>query len=176
MSAPDPHPFDPQPTLVGTLLTMRPMVPADHDALFAVASDPLIWEQHPARTRYEPEVFRVFFDEGIATGGALVAIEAATGDIIGSSRFFGYDAERREVEVGWSFLARRFWGGRYNGEMKALMCGHAFQWCDRVLFLIGPNNWRSRRAVERIGAVFVEIANDPPRGERAVYALSNPTH
>ncbi len=73
--------------------------------------------------------------------------------MVGSSRFHGYDPVRREVEIGWTFLARSHWGGAYNGEMKRLMLDHAFRFVDTVLFLVGPENHRSRRAVEKIGGV-----------------------
>ena len=142
-----------QPTLRGDLLALRPLRAVDHDALYRVASDPLIWEQHPAKERSEPDGFRRFFDESLATGGALLATDAQTGEVIGSSRYFGYDAEKREVEIGWTFLARSRWGGIYNGEMKRLMLDHAFQFVDSVLFLVGPKNFRSQRAVEKIGGV-----------------------
>jgi len=145
--------FDLQPVLEGQLLTLRPLRADDFDALFAVGSDPLIWEQHPARDRYKPAVFRAFFDESLASGGALVARDREAGRVIGSSRFYGYDEARSEIEIGWSFLARSYWGGRYNGEMKRLMLRHAFQFVERVVFLIGPNNFRSQHAIERIGGV-----------------------
>ena len=145
-------PFDLQPTLHGSLIELRPLRPDDWDALYAVASDPLVWEQHPASDRYKEEVFRSFFADAIASGGALIAIERATGNVIGSSRYFGYDAETSEIEIGWTFLARRYWGGKYNGEMKQLMLEHAFRFVRRVVFLIGPNNVRSQLAVQKIGA------------------------
>jgi RimJ/RimL family protein N-acetyltransferase len=145
--------FDRQPDLTGPLVHLRPLRPDDFDALFSVASDPAIWEQHPDRYRYEESRFRAFFSDAIASGGALIASDRATAQIIGSSRFHGYDEARREVEIGWSFLARSHWGGRYNGEMKRLMLQHAFRFVDRVIFLVGIQNIRSQRAVERIGAV-----------------------
>ena len=145
-------PFDLQPTLHGSLIELRPLRPDDWDALYAEASDPLVWEQHPASDRYKEEVFRSFFADAIASGGALIAIERATGDVIGSSRYFGLNAEASEIEIGWTFLARRFWGGKYNGEMKQLMLAHAFRFVRRVVFLIGPNNVRSQLAVQKIGA------------------------
>ncbi|MCC6546864.1 GNAT family N-acetyltransferase [Candidatus Sumerlaeota bacterium] len=141
-----------QPFLRGEAIELRPLHVNDWDALYAVACDPLIWEQHPARDRYKEEVFRQFFDDGLECGGALAAVDRATGRIIGSSRYFGYDAEQKEVEIGWTFLARSHWGGPYNREMKRLMLDHAFQFVDRVVFLIGENNMRSRRAIEKIGA------------------------
>jgi RimJ/RimL family protein N-acetyltransferase len=147
--------FELQPTLMGALVHLRPLRDEDFPALFAVASDPLIWEQHPDSDRYQEPVFREFFREAMGSGGALLAIDARTGAVIGSSRYHGYRAEPSEVEIGWTFLARSHWGGRYNGEMKQLMLEHAFRFVKRVVFLIGPENIRSQRAVEKIGAVQV---------------------
>ncbi|HBL46639.1 MAG TPA: N-acetyltransferase, partial [Planctomycetaceae bacterium] len=121
-------------------------------ALYAVASDPLLWEQHPVRTRYQEPVFQKLFQKSLESGGALVAIDNSTETIIGSSRFNGYDPDASEIEIGWSFLARSHWGGRYNREMKHLMLQHAFRFVDSVIFLIGPGNIRSQRAMEKIGA------------------------
>src|SRR5438105_4938675 len=146
-------PFDLQPELKGRLLELRPLRPEDFDSLFAVARDPLIWEQHPASDRYEETVFRDFFREALECGGALVALDAKDGSVIGSSRFFGYDEAKSEIEIGWTFLSRSHWGGSYNREMKQLMLRHAFKFVDRVILLVGPRNWRSRRAVEKIGGI-----------------------
>jgi RimJ/RimL family protein N-acetyltransferase len=146
-------PFDLQPVLKGNLLELRPLRPEDFEALYAVASDPLIWEQHPARDRYQEEVFRAFFDDALKSGGALIAIDLKDGRVIGSSRFHGYDPQKSEIEIGWTFLSRSHWGGRYNQEMKKLMLRHAFQFVRSVIFVIGPQNFRSQKAVEKIGAV-----------------------
>jgi RimJ/RimL family protein N-acetyltransferase len=164
--------FDRQPFLVGELLELRPLRADDFDALFEVASDPLLWEQHPERNRYEVATFRTFFQEALASGGALVAVDRANGKIIGSSRFHGYDAKRGILEIGWTFLARAYWGGLYNGEMKQLMLEHAFKWVKRVVFLIGPDNRRSRRAVEKIGGVQVGMLTDPEGRELIVYEIT----
>src|SRR6476620_1300241 len=104
-------PFDLQPTLKGNLLELRPLRPEDFDDLYAVASDPLIWEQHPSSDRYKEEVFREFFRGAVESGGALVAVDCASGGVIGSSRFHGYREAESEVEIGWTFLARSYWGG-----------------------------------------------------------------
>lgn len=146
--------FDFQPTLTGERVAVRPLVPADWDDLFAVASDPLIWEQHPANDRYKETVFRQFFRESLDSGGALVVIDKKSQQIIGSSRYWAYYPERSEIEIGWTFLARAYWGGTYNRDLKKLMLDHAFRFVDRVVFLVGKSNWRSRKAVEKIGGVF----------------------
>jgi RimJ/RimL family protein N-acetyltransferase len=164
--------LDFQPTLKGTLLELRPLRADDWDDLFAVASDPLIWEQHPASDRYKEPVFRKFFSDALESGGALIALNRADGRPIGSSRYHGYDPETSEVEIGWSFLARAYWGGRYNGEMKRLMLQHAFRFVDNVVFLIGEENHRSRRAVEKIGAVLIGTRTGSDGQEKVVYRIT----
>jgi RimJ/RimL family protein N-acetyltransferase len=153
-------PLDLQPTLKGKVVTLRPLSADDFDALYAVAADPLIWEQHPARDRYQKGPFRALFRESLASGGALLVLDAHDGRAIGSSRFCGYDRERSEVEIGWTFLARSHWGGVYNGEMKRLMLDHAFRFVERVVFLVGPENIRSQRAIEKVGGVRVGSRSD----------------
>jgi len=155
-----PKVFDRQPHLVGELIEVRPLRADDWDELFAVASDPLIWEHHPARDRYREDVFRDFFREALEMGSAFVVIERKTGQIIGSSRYYlfdqqGFDPEESSVEIGWTFLGRAFWGGEYNRELKRLMLEHAFKFVERVVFVIGVTNFRSQKAVEKIGGVRV---------------------
>jgi RimJ/RimL family protein N-acetyltransferase len=152
--------FDLQPRLIGKLIEVKPLTPDDWEELFAVASDPLIWEQHPARDRYREEVFREFFREALETGSAFVVIDRKTGEIIGSSRYHlfdqgGFDTRESSVEIGWTFLARAYWGGEYNGELKRLMLDHAFRFVERVVFVIGVTNFRSQKALEKIGGVRV---------------------
>jgi RimJ/RimL family protein N-acetyltransferase len=145
--------FDLQPHLKGELIELRPISPNDWDDLFAVASDPLIWEQHPESDRYKEEVFKTFFEGALKSGGAFVVIDTKTQQIVGSTRFHGYDPEKSEIEIGWTFLARKYWGGRYNAEMKQLMLAHAFRFVENVAFFVGENNIRSQRATEKIGAI-----------------------
>ena len=144
--------FELQPTLHGRLIDLRPLRPNDFEALYMAASDPLIWEHHPEHDRYKRDVFKKFFDGAMKSGGALAVIDKKTGRIIGSSRFCNLNPTRREAEVGWTFLEREYWGGAYNGELKELMLEHAFQFVDRVLFVVGKENARSQQALRKIGA------------------------
>ena len=148
--------FDLQPHLFGDLLELRPLRPKDWDSLFKVASDPLIWEQHPAHDRYKEKVFKEFFREALESGGAFVVINRMTHEIIGSSRYFGFDPGKSEIEIGWTFLDRSYWGGKYNAELKRLMLDHAFRFVERVIFLIGETNFRSQKAIEKLGGVLTE--------------------
>lgn len=166
--------FELQPRLKGELVELRPLEAGDFEVLYAVAADPLIWEQHPASDRYKPEVFREFFREAMESGGALVAMDAKTGKVIGSSRYNGYSEEKSEIEIGWTFLARSHWGGAYNGEMKRLMLEHAFRFVERVILAIGVTNFRSQKAVEKIGAVRVGSRPDAAGRESFVYSVTRP--
>ena len=144
---------DRQPTLHGARVTLRPSSADDWDALYAVASDPLVWEVHPAHDRWQEGVFRAYFDGGIASGGALTIIDRATGAVIGSSRFDNWDAAADEIEIGWTYIARAYWGGAYNHEIKTLMLDHILPQVGTAVFTIGQDNVRSRRAMEKIGGV-----------------------
>jgi RimJ/RimL family protein N-acetyltransferase len=130
--------FDLQPVLEGELVGLRPLRPDDFHGLYEVASDPLIWEQHPNKDRYKEAVFEGFFREALESGGALIATDSKNGRVIGSSRFHGYDIERSEIEIGWTFLARSYWGGMYNREMKRLMLRHAFRFVNSVIISRWP--------------------------------------
>ncbi|MEV5967172.1 GNAT family N-acetyltransferase [Kribbella sp. NPDC051952] len=166
-------PFDLQPTLCGDLVGARPLRRTDFDSLYEVASDPLIWAQHPVKNRYQRDVFTRFFDESMASGGALVVTSAA-GAMIGSSRFHGYDEGRSEIEIGWTFLARASWGGPANGELKSLMIDHAFRFVDRVVFLAAFDNRRSERALEKIGAMRAGTRPDAAGNESTLFELRRP--
>ena len=155
--------FDLQPTLTGSLIEIRPLALEDFDALFAAASDPLIWEQHPENDRYTREVFQTFFDGAIESRGAFAIVERKSGRIIGSSRYCNLNPVKGEVEVGWTFLETAFWGGSYNRELKTLMLDHAFRFVDRVLFVVGEKNLRSQKALAKIGARFLKKVELPAR-------------
>ena len=153
--------FDLQPTLESDLALLRPLTMSDFEALFSVASDPLLWEQHPNSDRYQGPVFREFFDTAMASGGAFVIIDRADGKIIGSSRFYDLDEELGFVHIGYTFLARSHWGTTFNRSVKNLMIEHAFKTMNAVRFQIGAQNIRSQTAIERLGATRVGIADLP---------------
>ena len=145
-----------QPTLMDDRVLLRPLAIADWEGMYAVASDPAIWTLHPAHDRWQEPVFRAYFEEGLASGGALTILDRATGAIIGSSRYDGRVAGPGEVEIGWTFLARAYWGGDWNRAIKRLMLEHAFTRYDTALFLVGEANLRSRRAMEKIGGTLLD--------------------
>lgn len=144
-----------QPNLFGSQVRLRPLQEDDFEALFAAASDPLIWELHPDFQRYTRERFEVYFRTGIESKGALAVIDLKSGQIIGSSRTTDYSPENSSVEIGFTFLTRNYWGGTYNQELKTLMLHAAFQHAETAYFVVGKNNLRSRRAMQKIGGVDV---------------------
>ncbi|HEX4023975.1 MAG TPA: GNAT family N-acetyltransferase [Steroidobacteraceae bacterium] len=144
---------DLQPTLTGDTILIRPLRADDWTDLFRAAADPLIWELHPARERHREPAFRGYFDGAMASKGAFAFIERATGEIVGSSRYYQYNPARSEIEIGWTFLVRKCWGGNTNREIKTLMLDHAFTFVDTVVFWVGQENWRSQRAMEKIGGI-----------------------
>lgn len=147
--------MDLQPTLENELLTIRPMENGDLEALYEVAKDLKIWEQHPCKRYLKPE-FEKFFVESIKSNGALVIIDKLTDEIIGSSRFKVFDGFSNQVEIGWTFLSRKYWGGKYNKSGKNLMIDHAFKYVDYIIFYVDKNNIRSQKAVEKINGRKIE--------------------
>lgn len=163
--------FDPQPTLTGPTLTLSPATPGDWSELFAVAADALVWEVHPSSDRWQEQVFRTFFADGLASGGMLIVRQADSGDVIGTSRYSTEFAADGEVEIGWTFLSRAHWGGATNRELKHLMLTHAFGRMGTVIFCIGKDNLRSRRAVEKIGGRLLDRPAHDSRPAHVTYAI-----
>ena len=157
--------FDLQPELRGERLHLRPLQATDREPLWEVARDPLGWALHPDKTRCEPAGFARFFDSALESRSALVVVDTASGRIIGSSRFYEWDPVTREVAIGYTFISRHFWSGYANRDMKALMIAHAARWAQRIWFHVGKYNLRSRRAMEKLGAVAAFEGLRPQNGE-----------
>jgi RimJ/RimL family protein N-acetyltransferase len=147
--------FELQPHLSNDLIRLEPLGPGDFEVLYAVASDPLIWEQHPSKDRYKRDVFENFFKGAMDSGGAFRIHDAVTGELIGSSRYYEYDADQRKISIGYTFLARSHWASGHNRALKTLMLDHAFRFVDRVVFQVGVDNWRSRKAMEKLGGTYI---------------------
>jgi N-acetyltransferase len=164
--------IDRQPILKGELVVLRPLQDEDFPALYEIASDPLLWEQHPSKDRTEEAAFRRVFDQTLASGGALAVVDRGDSRVIGTSRFDRYDPAQSQIEIGWTILARSHWGGVYNGEMKRLMIRHASKFVESVVFRVHSLNFRSQRAVEKLGATRVGSEVDAEgRGENFIFRL-----
>ncbi|BBC71993.1 acetyltransferase [Altererythrobacter sp. B11] len=158
-----------QPFLEGERLWLRPLEERDWEPLYEVASDRELWAMHPEPNRWQEPVFRAFFEDALAQGGALAVVDKASGGVIGSSRFQGYDPRGEgEVEIGWSFLARHYWGLGYNAEFKKLMLAYALRHVGRVIFRVGAGNVISRRAMANIGGRLTGETYWADRGGRQI--------
>ena len=145
-------PFSLQPTLQNGLIIARPLLAEDFDRLYAAASDPLIWEQHPNQNRWQLSEFTNYFKGAMQSGGALMVTDAQTGEVVGSSRYYDWIADTKTLSIGYTFIVRKYWGGGYNYSLKGLMLDYIFQYVDNILFFIGANNLRSQVSIERFGA------------------------
>jgi RimJ/RimL family protein N-acetyltransferase len=145
--------MDRQPTLENDQIRIQPLKAEDFESLYEVAKDPLIWEQHNKWDRYQRPVFTIFFQEAMESGGGLMILDQLNGQVIGSSRYQLVPTSDQAIEIGWTFLSRSHWGGAFNSALKQLMIDHAFNYIDEVLFYVANENFRSQRAVEKLGAV-----------------------
>jgi len=145
-----------QPTLNGSLVTLRPVEEADWAGLFKAASNPKTWAGHVKRDRYKEDIFRGYFDGAISSGSAFTIVENDTGKIIGTGRYHDYKADISEIEIGWTFIDCDYWGGKYNADVKRLMLAHAFNFLDVVVFWVAKENLRSQSAMQKIGGTLRE--------------------
>ena len=144
--------IDLQPTLSNENISLRPLLESDFEALFSVASDPLIWEQHPQKNRYQQPIFEAFFKQALASKGAFLVLDNQAHKAIGSTRFYNYDEANNTIFIGYTFLDRTYWGNGTNAIMKALLLEHIFQFVQMVKFHAGAENYRSQKAIMKLGA------------------------
>ena len=159
--------FSRQPVLENDKVRIRPLLESDFESLFALASDPLVWAQHPVPDRYKQDVFENYFRGGIESKGAVLVMDAATDQVIGSSRFYDFNPEDNSILIGYTFFGREFWGGHFNPSLKKLMLDYVFQFVDKVCFHIGAVNIRSQTAISRLGARKVAEADIAYHGEKS---------
>lgn len=155
--------------LENEILKIVPLNESDFENLLELASDPLIWEQHPAKDRYKREVFRLFFDGAISGNTAFKIIDKSTSKSIGSTRYYDYDPEKKSIAIGYTFLVRQYWGGPYNKSAKRLLLEYAFRFVDKVFFHIGGSNIRSQMAIAKLGAVKVREFESEINGKPVEY-------
>ncbi len=149
--------FNLQPThLKNELIKIVPLQENDFDKLYAIASDELLWEQHPNKDRYKKEVFQVFFKGAMESKGAFIVYDITTNLAIGSSRYYEYNEENKSIAIGYTFVARSHWGLGFNKALKTAMLNYAFTTLDTVVFHVGASNFRSQKAVEKLGAVKIK--------------------
>lgn len=150
------------------LIRIEPLQPSHFNELYEVASDPLIWEQHPNPNRYQKEVFESFFKGALASGGAFIVRDVDSGKTLGSTRFYDLKPLDNEIKIGYTFFSRDCWGKGINKQVKTLMLNYAFIYIEKVIFHIGVQNIRSQIAIEKLGAKkvgeeMIAYYNEPDR-------------
>ncbi|WP_300596623.1 GNAT family N-acetyltransferase [Niabella sp.] len=152
-ASPSTPPFSIQPVLENAYVKLIPLKETDFERLFAVASDPAIWQMHPNKDRYQRKVFETFFEGALQSGGAFLCEAPPNGGLAGSTRFYNYDPQENSIFIGYTFYATKFWGTGLNTQVKQLMLEYIFQFVNTVYFHIGAENYRSQKAIEKLGAV-----------------------
>ena len=144
-----------RPMLEGETISLRPLRVNDFDELYDCASDIKIWEGHPSPDRYKLSEFRPYFKASTDSQACVVIIDKSVNKIIGLSRYYKIDTAPKDISIGFTFLARDYWGGTTNRELKTLMVDYALQYFPAVWFHVGLDNIRSQKATQNIGAKFV---------------------
>ncbi len=144
--------FNLQPILENDFCVLYPLEEKDFDALYEVASDPKIWEQHPNKDRWKKEVFEKFFEGAIKSRGAFKIIDKQTEKVIGSTRFYDYSETDDSIFIGYTFYAVSCWGKGFNQSVKNTMLDYVFDYVSKVKFHIGSENIRSQIAISRLNA------------------------
>jgi len=145
-----------QPTLENENVILHPLQDKDFDDLYAVASDPKIWEQHPNKDRCKIEVFKVFFDGAMQSKGAFKIVNKDSGHVMGSTRFYDHNQEENSISIGYTFYGRDYWGKGLNHSVKSIMLDYIFQFVSKVHFHIGADNIRSQIAIARLGTTKID--------------------
>jgi len=80
----------------------------------------------------------------------------STNEVIGSSSFGHIEWKEKCIEIGWTWLGKKYLGTGLNKHMKFLMLSHAFERMEieRLELRTDEVNVRSRKAIEKIGATF----------------------
>lgn len=146
------EPISIQAGLENEQVILLPLQEKDFEPLYAVASDPEIWAQHPNKDRWQRAVFKVFFDGAMQSKGAFKIIDKVSRSFVGSTRFYDYKAADDSIFIGYTFYARSCWGKGINQAVKRMMLDYIFRFVSKVKFHIGAENVRSQIAIGRLGA------------------------
>jgi len=146
-------------TLATPRLELRPLVPADAPALFAICSDAAVmrYAGSPPWSELQVAVDKIEQDRRDAADGIcfrLGIFRRSDGALLGTCTLFHIDAQCRRAEVGY-VLASSAWGQGYATEAIAQLLAHGFgeMGLNRVEADIDPLNAASARALERQGFV-----------------------
>ncbi|MDR5801546.1 GNAT family protein [Caballeronia sp. LZ001] len=149
---------DPQPTLEGPRVQLRPLQRDDAQALLDAAADGELWNLAVTVVPNADTIAR-YIDAALAGRDAgtvmpFVIVRRDTGKVAGSTRFWKIDRANRKQEIGHTWLAASAQRTGINTEAKLLLLTHAFETmqCVRVQFTTDELNAKSRAAILGIGA------------------------
>lgn len=144
--------------LEGERVILRPMQHGDIDELIAAGSDSRIWQFGTVAP--EEAALRTYYEEALenkrqGTQFPFVIFDKQ-GNIIGTTRFGEISPGQRKLEIGWTWYKPELWGKGYNEECKYLLLTYCFDVLKtvRVELKTSENNYRSRRAILRLGCAF----------------------
>ncbi|MDF2683294.1 MAG: N-acetyltransferase [Brevibacillus sp.] len=145
--------------LEGRLVRLVPLEEIHKEKLFEALGKPDVW-QYTWRKVSTPDDLSLLIDQALenqqkGTQLPFTVIDLKSGNTVGTTRIGDIDRTNRNVEIGWTWLSPDVWGTGINAECKLLLLQHCFEDLDmlRVQFSVSANNIRSRKAVERLGAV-----------------------
>jgi RimJ/RimL family protein N-acetyltransferase len=145
-------------TLEGHGVRLEPLTPAHEAGIRAAASDGRLFELWFTSVPAPDQVaaYIAAANEGMAAGHMLpwAVRDAASGDVIGSTRYHDIVPAIDRVEIGYTFYAQRVQRTHVNTACKLLLLTHAFETvgCEVVGLRTDNFNFRSQRAIEGIGA------------------------
>lgn len=152
------------PTIIdGKSVKLVPLEREHFEELFTAASDKKLWELIPSdcsvRETFEAAYSFALSERVLENQYPFVILLKDTGEIIGSTRLFDIFPEDKKLEIGWTWIARKFWGTEINFECKLLLLTFCFENLKtrRVQLKTDENNLRSRTEIEKIGGKFEGI-------------------
>jgi RimJ/RimL family protein N-acetyltransferase len=149
--------------LQGQNIALRPLQFDNLDDLFAASQDPDIWRltsvDYSVPENFYPNFTAALHARDTGKCYPFVICLADSGQIIGTTRLLDIAQEDRKLEIGVTWLASQYWGSGANTVCKYLLLEYCFDVLrtHRVQFRAKAENARSRRALEKIGAVFEGI-------------------
>jgi RimJ/RimL family protein N-acetyltransferase/nitroimidazol reductase NimA-like FMN-containing flavoprotein (pyridoxamine 5'-phosphate oxidase superfamily) len=151
-----PDPWHDAPTLTGSRVVLTALEPSHVDGLFAAIADPVVWEHFPTPLPADRDAMATYVRAARADPdrAAFAVLDAVTGEVIGTTSYYGINPRHRGIAVGHTAYAKPRWRTGVNAEAKLLLLGRAFDelGAERVELHTDIRNERSQRAIERLGA------------------------
>jgi RimJ/RimL family protein N-acetyltransferase len=149
--------------LTGTTVDLIPLQKEHFDELFLAASDKDLWKLVPIdcsdRQKFDTAYNFALEEREKGRQYPFTIYHKATKRIIGSTRFFEIHPKDKNLEIGWTWIIKEFQGTDVNFECKLMLMTFCFETLktNRVQLKTKDTNYRSRKAIEKIGGVFEGI-------------------